>query len=82
MNNNKGIRMVVEDTVMREGRIIEVNYTVRYYNARPRDYRQCTGRLIPMTVLNFILDEAVNVTTRYSNYRGDIIKTSTYKREA
>ena len=72
------IRRVEEETVMKDGKITAVNYQVWYHNAPSRDYRQCTQRLIPMTVLNFILNEAVNVTTRYQEFHGCFYKRCTY----
>lgn len=77
---NKGIRDVEERTIMHDGKVIAIDYSVRYYNIPQRDYRQCTGRLIPLTVLDFILDDNNIVETRYQNFDGNLIKTCVYKR--
>lgn len=73
------IKRVEEETVMKQGKIICVNYHVWYYNIPSRDYRQCTGRLIPMTVLNFILDENNEAITRYQEFDGKLYKRTIYK---
>ena len=75
---------VEEEQVMKAGKITGTNYTVWYKDengARTarRDYRHGHYKVIPMTVLNFILDENNEARTRYQEFDGNTYKRTTYQ---
>lgn len=75
---------VEEEQIMKAGKIIRTNYAVWYKDengARTarRDYREGQYKVIPMTVLNFILDENNEARTRYQEFDGNTYKRTTYQ---
>ncbi len=75
---------VEEEQIMKAGKIIRTNYTVWYKDengARTarRDYREGQYKAIPMTVLNFILDENNEARTRYQEFDGNTYKRTMYQ---
>ena len=75
---------VEEEQIMKAGKITGTNYTVWYKDengARTarRDYREGQYKVIPMTVLNFILDENNEARTRYQEFDGNTYKRTTYQ---
>lgn len=77
---------VEEEQIMKAGKIIKVNYTVWYKDENGtrtarREYRHGHYKVIPMTVLNFILDENNEATTKYQEFDGCIYKRTMYQEE-
>lgn len=75
------IKRVEEETIMKEGKIVAINYRVWYKNGTKRAYFQNQYKVIPMTVLDFILDESNEANTRYQEYDGCIYKYTMYQGE-
>jgi hypothetical protein len=73
------IKRVEEEQVMKDGKIIAINYSVWYFNAKRRDYRHGHYKVIPMTVLNFILDESNEAITKYQEFDGNTYKRTMYQ---
>ena len=73
------IKRVEEEQVMKAGKIIGINYTVWYKNGVRRDYRHGHYKVIPMTVLNFIMDESNEARTRYQEFDGNTYKRTMYQ---
>jgi len=77
---------VEEEQIMKAGKIVGINYIVWYKDengARTarREYRHGHYKVIPMTVLNFILDENNEATTKYQEFDGCIYKRTMYQEE-
>ena len=75
---------VEEEQIMKAGKITGTNYTVWYKDengARTarRDYREGQYKVIPMTILNFILDENNEANTKYQEFDGHIYKRTMYQ---
>ena len=75
---------VEEEQIMKAGKITGTNYAVWYANengvrSARRDYREGQYKIIPMTVLNFILDENNESRTRYQEFDGNTYKRTTYQ---
>lgn len=77
---------VEEEQITKDGKIIGINYTVWYKNESGertacKSYRHGLYKVIPMTVLNFILDESNEATTKYQEFDGCIYKRTMYQEE-
>lgn len=77
---------VEEEQIMKAGKIVGINYTVWYKDENGtrtarREYRHGHYKVIPMTVLNFILDESSEATTKYQEFDGCIYKRTMYQEE-
>ena len=75
---------VEEEQIMKAGKIVGTNYTVWYKDedgsrTARRDYRHGHYKVIPMTVLNFILDENNEARTRYQEFDGNTYKRTMYQ---
>lgn len=78
---------VEEEQIMKSGKITGANYTVWYKDENGvrtarRDYREGQYTVIPMTVINFILDENNETRTRYQEFKGNTYKRTTYTQPA
>ena len=77
---------VEEEQIMKAGKIVGINYTVWYKDENGirtarREYRHGHYKVIPMTVLNFILDESNEANTKYQEFDGCIYKRTMYQEE-
>ena len=79
---NTKIKRVEEEQVMKAGKIVGINYTVWYKNGIRRDYRKGHYTVIPMTVLNYIMDEGNEAITRYQEFYGCLYKRTMYQQPA
>jgi len=75
---------VEEEQIMKAGKIVGINYTVWYKDENGtrtarREYRHGHYKVIPMTVLNFILDENNEATTKYQEFDGNTYKRTMYQ---
>lgn len=77
---------VEEEQIMKAGKIVGINYTVWYKDENGtrtarREYHHGHYKVIPMTVLNFILDESNEANTKYQEFDGCIYKRTMYQEE-
>lgn len=76
------IKRVEEETIIKQGKIIGINYRVWYKEGTKRIYQKGHYKEIPMTILNYILDETNEAITKYQEFEGYIYKRTTYQQPA